>query len=262
MNQTLIDDIVQNVLAKLQHSSVRPVNGSHPQTASVQTTPVQTSTVSKTASVDCAVATLPPPAAAETKPAAVELISPVITANLLEAAVRPGQALRIGRNSIVTPAARDWLASKKIAWTRQDKSQGISSAAAPGSKSRWRVVLQTVTPHLQALQEGLRRLSEGWKFELVGQPMEAAALATSLIGTAECDGVIVFSEYSEFIACKANRNERVRAAVMHNSKQWEQVTRTLSANVVCISPVGRTFVELRNLLRDCAAARPHKPAGF
>jgi hypothetical protein len=119
-----------------------------------------------------------------------------------------------------------------------------------------------MTPSVQALQDGLRRMSDGWKIEIVGAPMEAAAMATSLIGTAECDGVIVFTEFAEFIACKANRNERVRAAVMHDARQWEHVMRTLGANVVCISPVGRSFVELRNLLRDCAEMKPRTPAGF
>ena len=125
---------------------------------------------------------------------------------------------------------------------------------------RWQIILQTVTPTVRALHEGLRRLSEGWKIELVGQPLEAAALATNLVSTAACDGVVIFTEQAELIACKANRNERVRAAVIQNNKQWEQVMRTLSANVVCINPIGRTFMELRNLLRDCAGTKPQVPA--
>jgi hypothetical protein len=259
VNDTLIDDIVKNVLAKLQSASSRPVNGSTAQPVTIPTQSLQKPISSPVPVRTATVASTP----VESKPTAVDLISPVITADVLENAVRPGQALRIGRSSILTPSARDWLNAKRISWTRQDKSAASGSTASGStSKFRWQLVLQTVTPSVQALHEGLRRLADGWKIELVGQPMEAAALATSLINTADCDGVVVFSEYAEFIACKANRNERVRAAVMHNSKQWELVTRTLGANVVCISPVGRTFVELRNLLRECAASKPNKPAGF
>lgn len=259
MNQTLIDNIVKNVLAKLQPAASRTVNGSETQQLVSQVSvakEINSATEARPSKVS-------PVPAVEAKTTTVDLISPVITADILESAVRPGQSVRIGRSSILTPSARDWLNAKRISWTRLDKSTGSSSTTTPSnSKFRWQIVLQTMTPNVQALYEGLRRLADGWKFELVGQPMEAAALATSLIGTAECDGVIVFSDYAEFIACKANRNERVRAAVMHNSKQWELVMRTLSANVVCISPAGRTFVELRNLLRDCAATKPNKPAGF
>ena len=119
-----------------------------------------------------------------------------------------------------------------------------------------------MTPTVRSLQDGLRRLADGWKIEIVGQPLEAAVLATSLVSTAECDGVVIFTEQAELIACRANRNERVRAAVMQNPKQWEQVTRTLSANVVCISPIGKTFIELRNLLRECSGTRPQQPSGL
>ena len=86
--------------------------------------------------------------------------------------------------------------------------------------------------------------------------------AINLVNTAECDGVVIFTEQADLVACQSNRNERVRAAVMQNSKQWEQVMRTLGANVVCISPIGRTFIELRNLLRDCAGTKPQAPSGM
>lgn len=225
MNQSLVDEIVSNVLAQLQPKIARSVNPV--ETPKPVEKPIGSSTVS----------------------AVVDLTSAVITADMLESAVRPGQALRIGRNSILTPSARDWLNSKRMAWSRQERSLG--SKESGGNQGRWRIVLQTVTPTVKALQEGLRRTSDGWKVEIVGQPLEAATLATNLVSTAESDGVVIFTEQAELIACHANRNERVRAAVMQNSKQWELVMKSLSANVVCINPIGRSFVELRNLLRDC-----------
>ena len=119
-----------------------------------------------------------------------------------------------------------------------------------------------MTPTVWALQDGIRRLADGWKIEIIGQPADAVVRATSLINSAECDGVVLFTEQAELIACQANRHQRVRAAVMQNSKQWEHVVRTLGANIVCISPVGRSFIELRNLLRECAGTKPQSPAGM
>lgn len=247
MNQTLIDEIVANVLAQLQPLAARPLNQStRPKTIEAPQSP--------TAQVNSPVAARP----FDSSSNLIELSSAVITADILENSVRPGQALKIGRTSILTPSARDWLHSKRMAWSRLERTGGPNG----GSRARWQIILQTVTPTVRALQDGLRRLSEGWKIELVGQPLEAATLATNLVSTAECDGVVVFTEQAELIACKANRHERVRAAVLQNSKHWEQVLATLSANVVCISPVGRTFIELRNLLRDCAGSRPRPPAGL
>ncbi len=263
MNQALIDEIVTSVLAQLQPASARPVSTAQvrPQPVSVTSlpmatpvNPVVTATVPSVSNVPAAASPVSIPA----KPVAVELTVPIITADVLDQSVRAGQTLRIGRNSILTPSARDWLNSKRISWSRQDKSSATTSA----SRARWQVILQTVTPTVRSLQDGLRRLADGWKVEIVGQPLEAAVLATSLVSTAECDGVVIFTEQAELIACKANRNERVRAAVMQNPKQWEHVVRSLGANVVCISPIGRTFIELRNLLRDCAVTRPRPPAGL
>lgn len=247
-NQALIDEIVTNVLARLQPAAVRPV-------ASPVKPPTPVAVTQPT------VPAMTPATAVASKPQIVELLTPVITADLLENAVKPGQALRIGRSSILTPSARDWLHSKRLTWTRQDRGTS-SNGSSPTARSAWRLILQTVTPGVRALHEGLKNLTDGFKVELVGQPFEAAALATNLVSTAECDGVVIFTEHADAVACKANRNERVRAAVMQHSKQWELVTQTLGANVVCISPVGRTFIELRNLLRECAGTKPRVPAGF
>lgn len=253
MNQAVIDEIVANVLAQLQPVAVRPVKPAPPAVAASNAVTPNVATVNSSTSVAAQPVT--------PKLNVAELIVPVITADLLENSVRPGQTLRIGRTSILTPSARDWLNSHKTAWSRQDRSAGANGSKTAG-RANWQIILQTVTPSVRALHDGLRRLAEGWKIELVGLPLEAAALAISRISTADCDGVVIFTEQAELIACKANRNDRVRAAVIQNNKQWEQVMRTLSANVVCISPIGRTFIELRNLLRDCAGTRPSAPAGM
>jgi hypothetical protein len=192
---------------------------------------------------------------------AIELTVPVITADLLDEAVRAGQPLRIGRKSILTPSARDWLKSNNVSWSRSETT-AAAGAAARKTFGRWQLIVQTVTPNVRSLQEALNRQAEGWKTELVGKPLEAATLATSVISTAERDGVVVLSQYAEVIACRANRNERVRAAVISDRKQLELTRQHLGINLVCINPNGRTFIELRNLLSDCAAMKPAAPENW
>ena len=261
MNQTLIDEIVTNVLARLQPSAVRAV--SQPVVPTEKTQPLET--VART-QVTVPASTSTPKTSPASKDVGVnkdaglsivELQHPVITANLLQDSVKAGQSVRIGRMSILTPAARDWFNSKRIDWTRQDRS----GSTANQTRSHWRVIFQSITPTVRALQDGLRRTNDGPKMELVGQPMEAAAMAVSMITAAECDGVVIVTDHAEFVACKANRNEKVRAAVMHDSRQWEHAMKTFSANVVCISPLGRTFMELRTMLRDGAAANLRSTTG-
>ena len=240
VDQALVEQIVSNVLAQLQPASVRPVVESPKSAPTIMTVemlkPVE-------------------------KPAVVELTASVITADLLEANARAGQPLKIGRRSILTPSARDWLHTKRIDWSRIDRlaSSGISTVKGA---ALWQLIVQTVTPTVKALHDGLKRQPDGWKIELVGQPVEAATLAIGAINKAEHDGVAILSEFAEIIACRANRNERVRAAVISDRKQLDLTMQHLGVNVVCINPTGRTFVEMRNLLRDCVAKRPQVPVGW
>lgn len=231
MDQALIEQIVSNVLTQLQRAPIRTVVNE------------------------------PKP---EQKPALsiVEITSPVITANMLAEAVRNGQPLRIGRKSILTPAARDWLNTKKIAWSRVDSTTPSVAGVVAKDRARWQLIVQTVTPTVRALHDSLKRNSEGLKIDLVGQALEAATVAASALTTAERDGVIVISEFAEVIACRANRSERVRAAVISDRKQLELTRQHLGVNLVGINPNGRTFIELRNLLRDCVAMSPTAPAGW
>lgn len=229
VDQALIEQIVSKVLTQLQRAPARAV-GNEPKTE--QTTSV------------------------------VEITAPVITANLLAESVRNGQPLKIGRKSILTPAARDWLNTKKVAWSRSGETTVSVANDHTKGNARWQLILQSVTPTVRALHEGLKRNSEGLKIDLVGQPLEAATIAASALSTAERDGVMVVSEFAEIIACRANRSERVRAAVITDRKQLELARQHLGVNLVCVNPSGRTFIELRNLLRDCAAMSPTAPAGW
>ena len=233
MDQALIDQIVSNVLAQLQPAPARPVENPTSRPAE-RTVP---------------------------KLVGVELTAAVITADLLAGSRVAGQPLRIGRRSILTPSAKDWLNSNKVAWTRIG-TDGTSAGAGPFQGARWKLIVHTVTPAVRSLREALLRSPEGWKLELVGQPQEASALAVSAICTADSDGVIVLSAFAEVIACRTNRNDRVRAAVIADRKQLELTRQHLGANVVCVNPQERTFVELKNLLRDCAAFQPSAPAGW
>lgn len=242
MNQALVDQIVANVLAQLQPAPPRPV-------------------------IEQPAPKPQPVVPAASRPQATELTAAVITADLLAATVRTGMALQIGRKSIVTPAARDWLHTNKVAWSRSGSVAPQSLVASEPtvkvvSVGKWQLVIQTVTANVRALQDAFKRQSDGWDIELVGQPHEAASAAIRSISTAERDGVVVISDFAEVIACRANRNARVRAAVIADRKQLELASHHLGVNLVCVNPQGKTFIELRNLLRDCAAMTPTQPVGW
>lgn len=225
----LIEQIVANVLAELQPPPASPVRAPSPPTI---VSPV-----------------------VKSSPLVIDLDVPVVTANLLAERLRGSQAVRIGRRSVITPSARDWLASKKISWTR-----GTGNASTePSATARWQLVLTTVTPAITTLRPTLT----GWKSELLGTPKEAADHSLRVICTGEADGVLGLCGSAETVACLANRNPKIRAAVLNTALELPALVEHLGPNLLVINPRGKSFVELRNLVRAVETlAKPQAPQGM
>ena len=101
--------------------------------------------------------------------AVVELMDAVITAETLQETVQVGHPLRIGRRSVLTPSARDWLQTNRIAWSRMEPNAAASVNPASQQANRWRLIVQTLTPAVKSLSEGLSRQTDVWKIQAVGQ---------------------------------------------------------------------------------------------
>jgi hypothetical protein len=187
--------------------------------------------------------------AAPTKPATeIELLLPVITADVLEDRVHSGQSVRIGQKSLLTPSAHDWLRTRRIVWKRAERFASVGGTTG----ARWQLLVTTVTPAVRTLQDTARRDAPGWKQELLGTATEAADAATRLVCTADADRVLVISQAAEAVACRANRNAAVRGAVVWSVDHLRSVEAQLAPNVIVLNPTGKSFIELRNLWRACA----------
>lgn len=232
-DSALIDRIVSNVLAQLQpEGSTRAVIAEPP---SVIATPVS-------------------------KPAAIELLDPVITAKLLQDRAATASALRFGPKSLLTPSARDWLHTRKVPWSREATSSATSTSANPAKR---RLLLSTITPTVRAVQSTLSRELPGWGCDLIGKATEVVETVARLISTAEAELVVAISDRAELIACYANRSAKVRAAVVTSIEPLTSMAKHLGANVIVLDPSGKSYIELRNILRACAAlGRPQPPLGW
>lgn len=170
----------------------------------------------------------------------------VITGDLLEEKLNGAKRLRIGAKAILTPSARDVLRKRDIEWNRNGTAQ-IGDAASQGKRV---LIAQTVTLAVQTLLAEWKRTGAGqWRIELVGQPREAVELGIGMICKAEADGVAVLTDQAELVACQVNRNERIRAAVVADVTAVERVRESMEANFICINPTGKSFIELRNILK-------------
>ena len=217
MDQALIDRIVANVLEQLQPAAPRAVT---------------------------------PPAAA-TPSAVVQLSQAVITADVLSAAVKPGQTVQIGANSLLTPSARDWLRQHQIVWTRTTGQPDERAGAAVAMRGQ--LLLSTVTPAVRGAVDSLFRSVRNWQRQVVGPAREATEIAVRAIATADCDRVLITSRDAELVACLANRHQAVRAAVVTSAEHVQRLESSWSPNLWVVDPTARSLMELRNLFRACTA---------
>lgn len=238
VDSALIDRIVHGVLNQL-----RPAE-------SARATPAATSPA------------IAAPTAAPKSTSEIELLLPVITADVLQDRVRSGQAVRFGVKSLVTPAAKDWLQTRKVVWTRGEHPSATAATWSTPLGKRL-LLFSTITPTVRSLHTNIGRDLPGWTFALSGTAIEAIDAAVRAINTAEVELAVVIAELAEAAACRANRSAKVRSAVVSSPDHFPMMAKAMGMNLAVVNPVGRSFVELRNLLRICAALpKPQPPLGW
>src|SRR5690242_16798074 len=89
----------------------------------------------------------------------------------------------------------------------------------------------------------------------------AKAVATC-VADGTCRGGVVFCDDPGLICCVANKVTGLRAVPVVTVGQAARATLTLGANLLAVEMPGRTYFEMRQILRTCcSAAMPACPAG-
>jgi hypothetical protein len=171
----------------------------------------------------------------------------VITADLLAENSGGKSVVEVSSRAIVTPSARDWLKQNRIELTRGTNAK----ASTNQQKSDWLLVVQTAGEAVEAvLDDAGRSGSIGSRRETASDAASATKVAAAAVERGgKC---VVFSAEPDIVACLANRNETVRAAVVADAATVDRVKSGLDANAIVVDPTGRGFFELRNLLRRIA----------
>jgi hypothetical protein len=160
----------------------------------------------------------------------------------LAEAVNGSSQVRIGTKAILTPSARDFVKQRGIKIIRE-------AASAKPESLRWQVIVTSSNSRITAAVEILPQLGVSIDLKLSGLPAEAAAQATSALCRGEATQVVVFTDQPEFVACLANRNDQIRAAVGTDVAAVERVRGSMHANLVAIDPGTRSAHELKALLK-------------
>jgi hypothetical protein len=193
-----------------------------------------------------------PASRAVMEPQRLTIGSPVITADTL-ADVRPGAtAIVVGPRAVLTPSAWDVLRARKIEVVRDDAgrppqaTRGSDAAAKPPAGQRLLIVVR----HLPSVARVWEDVRLSWRRELLGCPDDAAKLAISVLCRGESEVVVILAAQTHRAACLANRHERVKGVVLRDIGEIAVVRAQLRANVWCVDPTGRSWFELRRLLKS------------
>lgn len=230
LDSAAVDQIVANVLKQLSAGGSGSSSGSG-STAVVVATP--------TAPRGTADSRLPLAKAS----VVVTLSERIITGDLLVEKATGASQIIIPVKAILTPTAHDFLKTSRAQVVRGSEAAVVKSGES--TSSTWKWITVTSTPAVARLSD---ELGTGWSREVLGCPDDAASLAISAICRGEASGVVIVSKQHFRAACRANRNEKVRAVPVSSPAEVKAAREQLRLNVIAIDPTSRSYFELKNIL--------------
>lgn len=184
------------------------------------------------------------PVVAQTEPAPSSFFDDaVVTQETLERRLNGAVEIRISPSSIVTPAAHDFLKSRNVAWTRSQRPELKSEAAAA-----WNIACLQTSDAIDGVVAELEAGNLVRTRERMECDLDAVAWALNVL-TGDTAGAVVLTDEPELIACRVNRQPNVRGAAICSRSDLKRINRRLRPNLVCIDARPHSFFELRNLLR-------------
>jgi hypothetical protein len=173
----------------------------------------------------------------------------VVTAEDLRRQLNGHRELVVPRRAVITPLAAEHLRADGIQVTRQDAE---AAPSRPVAEKMWGFAQQRPHPTVGSAVQALRREGVGFReLEAPGQdlPCRWARKLAECVARGECHGGVVFCEDPGLVCCVANKVAGLRAVPVHSVGQAARATLSLGANLAAVEMPGRTFFEVRQILR-------------
>jgi hypothetical protein len=169
------------------------------------------------------------------------------------------RAVLLGPHTVVTPLAGEELRQGGVEVTR------ANPAAQPTAGLTWGYGQEGPHPLVRSAVQTLAR--EG--VALCELPAAESGLAcrwakavAECVARGECAGGVVFCADPGLVCCVANKVAGLRAVPVGSVDQAARATLGLSANLLAVEMPGRTFFEIRQILRIlCDPSAPGCPDG-
>jgi Ribose/Galactose Isomerase len=177
----------------------------------------------------------------------------VLAANDLRESLKGRRRLILSPETIVTPSAAEQLRADGIEVVRQAKEERVQG------ELQWGHAQDRPYPLVGAALWSLKR--EGIPirslFDCKGPECGWARAVAECVARGECRGGAVFCADPGLVCCVANKVKGVRAVPVVHVDQAARATLTLGANVLAVEMPGRTFFEIRQIMRLLFATEPH-----
>lgn len=169
----------------------------------------------------------------------------IVTAEVLESRLKGARRVRVTARALLTPSAHDVIRTRRLQVIRD------SAKTEPGGSAGAHWLLLTVQP-----VSGLDGAIATWRAtgttvdsKLANDPADAAAIAISAICRGEAANILVLTSAPEWVACLANRNSQVRAAVIADAGAISRLKQTLRPNVLAFDGSRRGSFELGGIFK-------------
>jgi hypothetical protein len=182
----------------------------------------------------------------------------VLTADDLRLSLNGHREVILTPRAIITPLAQEHLRTNGIAVQRADEDR-------PVDKAHWAYVQERPHPTVQSAALALQR--EGLSLRempVKGDPgcCHWARAVAECVARGDCQGGVVFCDDPGLVCCVSNKVGGLRAAAVANVAQAARATLSLGANLLAVEMPGRTFFEVRQILRAlCRSGVPTCPPG-
>ncbi|HOJ56291.1 MAG TPA: hypothetical protein PLI64_17255 [Phycisphaerae bacterium] len=180
---------------------------------------------------------------------------PVVTALLLDELQRNGDPIRLPRNALITPAARDWFKDHAVPIVWEDSEPKQSTLA---------VVLDPNRPEMRAVRSMIERLNGPVEIIAPAAPgaVPLAAAVRRLCGKInrrEVSKGAVFTTDACVPLVVANKHDGIRAALGTSLMAVEEACRELGINVLVVDTTCHAMFQTRQMIERLMAGATSAP---
>jgi hypothetical protein len=177
----------------------------------------------------------------------------VLAADDLRRNLNGQRELVLEPRAVVTPLALEQLRDSGVRVTRRDGVAPRRSPAPVGyAQDRPHPLVQSAVQALARDGLAVRELPAPG----AGLPCRWARVVAECVARGDCLGGVLFCQDPGLVCCIANKLPGLRAVAVTTVAQAARATLTLGANLLAVEMPGRTFFEMRQILRTLWAPGP------